>query len=157
MKTPENILPLTPHSSQRRRETWNDRAIWCREKKGGDKCNMVRQTERYTTCGAGSSLYAKPCAALNNRYVRSVCVKGNDPSRGLAEWSRTAHSPAWKAYLQKCCTTWKESIYLIWVNLLIMNLGLSSQLRHSLSWSCTTQQQHSQGLSVSAEMQRVTF
>lgn len=35
---------------------------------------MVRQTERYTTCGTGSSLYAKPCAALNNRYVRSVCV-----------------------------------------------------------------------------------
>lgn len=81
--------------------------------------------------------------------ARSVSKEMIRAEGGLAEWSHSPCSPAWKAYLQKWCTTCQESIYLICVNLLIMNLCLSSLLRHLLSWELDAEQQHSQGLSVS--------
>lgn len=63
-----------------------------------------------------------------------MCVKGNDPSRGLAECSRIPILPPERRTCRNGVTPWKESIYLIWVNLLIMNSCLSSPLRHSRGW-----------------------
>lgn len=134
MKTPENILPLTPHSSQQGRETWNDRAIWCRERGGGwgDASAICFSRRNITQPVAPDSLCMhSPAPLWINRYEHSVCVKGNDLSTGLSEWSRISfHSPAWKAYLQNWRTVWKESIYLSRVNLLIMNVCLSNRQRH---------------------------
>lgn len=87
--------------------------------------------------GPEFSLYAKPYPTLNNQCW--VCVKGNDQhvaktERGFVEWSCIPFS-AWKGYLKKYCMLWKESIYSIWANLLIMNLCLSS-LETFTGWKC---------------------
>lgn len=103
-----------------------------------------------------SSLYAKSYPTLNNVCVCWVRVKRK----------RSAHCQSWAGdewgcihcslqYLQKFCTLWKESIFLIWANLVIVNLlnvSVSLQEKSPRGWTSwlvdSTQQLCLQGMSV---------